>query len=54
MKIIHWIYSLTVILSFLIIIAGCKKDKLVTIPVLSSVEPSDITDTTAISGGNYK
>lgn len=53
MKRIHQIYSLTITLIFLIsFFAGCKKEKTATIPVVISLELSNITDTSAISGGN--
>ena len=52
MKRINWIFSLTISLILLIFLAGCKKDKPSTTPVIISLEPSSITDTSAISGGN--
>ena len=40
------------ILIIVLYIASCKKDKIQTLPILSTIEAKDITDTTALVGGN--
>lgn len=45
------IYSLTFTLAFFMLFRSCEKDEPVIIPVLSSLEPHSITNTTAVGGG---
>ncbi|NVO11296.1 MAG: fibrobacter succinogenes major paralogous domain-containing protein [Bacteroidales bacterium] len=52
MKRITLNYTLIITFFLMLIVIGCKKDEQPTIPVLLSVEPSSITDISAISGGN--
>ncbi len=44
--------SSTILFFILLLISSCKKDTPATKPILSTIQPSSITDSTAISGGN--
>jgi hypothetical protein len=47
-----WLYSLLVTDLLLVFTIACKKNEAVTLPVLSTINVTNITTTTAVSGGN--